>query len=136
MFIQIFCKLMKLSDIVLQNLQSFLVLHFHQIHNLLVQKCLCFKGACKAGISSQILVGNIFHSNHIEILTHTISGNHSPGNLGSLLNIIGSSCGNGMENKLLCCTSACKGSNLILQFFLCHKVMVTIIYLHSISQGT
>ena len=42
-FIQIFCKFMELSDIILKDFQCFLVFHPDKLHNLLIQKSLCLK---------------------------------------------------------------------------------------------
>ena len=43
MLIQIFCKFMELSDIVLKDFQCFLVFHPDKLHNLLIKKSLCLK---------------------------------------------------------------------------------------------
>ena len=47
---------MELADIVLQDLISFLMLLFHQLHNFFVNLSLCLKGAGKRTVSAQILI--------------------------------------------------------------------------------
>ena len=64
---------MKLADIILKDLECLLMLGADKVYNLLVQKCLCLKRACKAGIAAKILVADCFHRNHIKIITHTIA---------------------------------------------------------------
>ena len=73
----------------------------------------CFRRAHQRGISSQILIIHRFHGNHVKFIRHAISRYHGSCDLGCLLDIIGGSCGNRMENNFLCRPSACKGGNLI-----------------------
>ena len=136
MLIQILGNLMKLSYIIRQDLRSLLMLPSYKLHNLLIQKCLRLKRTGKTCISAKILIAHILHGNHIKIIAHTISADHRSGNLGRLLNIIGSTSGNGMENQFFRCTATCKGSDLILQFLLGHQEMFLLIYLHGITQCT
>lgn len=63
------------------------------------------------------LVLNTFHCHHIEIITHTVTGNHTSGKLCRLLNIIGRTSCNGMENQFFRSSSPGKGCNLIFEFF-------------------
>ena len=127
---------MKLSDIVLQDLQCFLMFHLDKFHNFLVQKCLCLERTAQAGISAQILVCHVLHGNHVKVFTHTISGDHRSCKLGRLFNIVGGSGCDGMEDQFLCSTSACKSCDLVLQFLFCHQVMISVIYLHSVTKRT
>ena len=108
----------------------------YKLHNLLIQKRLRLKGTGETCVSAKILIAHIFHGNHVKIITHTIPADHRSGNLGRLLNIIGGTGSNRMEDQLFRCTAACKCSDLILQFFLTHQEMFLFIHLHGISQCT
>ena len=112
------------------------MLLLHQVHYHLVDLGLGLKRTGKGTVSSQILVAHRLHGHHAEFLGHTISGDHSSGKLCSLLDIIGSSCSNRTEDHLLCGSSSCKGSDLIFQLLLRHKIMFSIFYLHGIAQSS
>ena len=57
--------------------------------------------AAQRGVAAQVLVLYGFHGNHAKILVHTIAGDHSPGQLGSLLNVVGGTGGDGVKYNLL-----------------------------------
>ena len=126
---------MKLCNVVFQNLVRLIMLFFHQLNDFLINQCLGLKGAGQGAVASKILVRHALHGNHVKLITHTKSGNHTSCNLGCLLNIIRCACGHRMENQFLCRASAGKGGNLILQFFLRHEEVFSLIYLHSIAQS-
>ena len=128
---------MKLGDIVFQKLIGFIVLFLYQSHHHLINLGLGFRRNGKAGISSKILIMQLFHGYHSHLRIHTVAGYHGSCRLGSSLNIIGSSCSAGMENEFLRTTSAGESGNLIFQFFLRIEIMVSLfLHLHGISQGS
>ena len=53
MLIKVFCKFMKLADILFQYIQRLVMLFSHQIHNFLIEQGLGFKRACQAGVSAR-----------------------------------------------------------------------------------
>ena len=72
MLIEILRQLMKLADVILEDLECLLMLGADKIDNLLVQKCLCLKGACKAGIAAK---GPLEDGHYATIPEHTVAIN-------------------------------------------------------------
>ena len=73
MFIKIFCQFMKLTYVVLKDLKRLLMLGTYKLYHFFIEQCLRFKGAGKTAVSSQILIADTFHRNHVKILTHAIA---------------------------------------------------------------
>ena len=80
----------------------------NQIYYLFINQGLGLKGTGQRAVSAQILVAHLFHGHHIKIITHTVAGDHTSGQLGCLLDIIGGSCCDAVEDQLLGCTAAGK----------------------------
>ena len=83
-FIQVFCQLMQFHDIVLQNLQCFLMLLSYQLDHFFVDQRLCLEGATQGGITAQILVADIFHRHNVKLIAHTVTRHHTPCQYGLL----------------------------------------------------
>ena len=62
----------------------------HQIGDLAVDLSLRLCRTCQRGVATQVLVGDRFHCNHIEIAVHAVARNHCARQLGRLLDVVGS----------------------------------------------
>ena len=110
------------------------MLTLYKLYNLLINLLLCVRRAAKRGVTSEILVRDSLHRNHIELFTHSISGYHGTRKLRRLLYIIGCPCGNLVKDNLLSGTSTCEGRNLVLNLLLVHKVFITLLHLHCVAE--
>ena len=112
------------------------MLGLDQLHHFLVDLPLGLGRAGQGGIAAQILVGDGLQSHHVKVLAHAVAGDHGAGQLGGLLDIVGSTGGDGTEDHFLGSAAARQGSDLVLQLFLAHEVVVALIHLHGVAQGT
>ena len=112
------------------------MLLFHQFNDLVVNFSLSFSRTCQRGVTAKILVGDCFKGNHVEVLIHTVAGDHGTGKAGCLFDIIGSPCCDGAEDNFFSGTTTCKCSNLILNFFFAHQIVIAFIHLHGVTKGT
>ena len=110
------------------------MLSLNQFHNLTVNLILRIRRACQGCVTAKILICHGFHSHHIKVITHTIAGDHGPGNLGCLFNVIGCTGRYLTKYHFLRSTATGKCCNLILQFLLCQKIFVSLLYLHGITK--
>ena len=67
-FIEIFCNIMKLHDILLQNSSFFLMLCPYKFNYLFINVGCCLIGAGKGCVSTQILVADMLKSHHIKLI--------------------------------------------------------------------
>ena len=111
------------------------MLLFYKFNDFVVDLSLSLSRTCKRGITAEVLVCDSLKSNHIEILVHTVAGDHGTGKAGCLLDIIGSTGCNGAKDDFLCGTAACESGNLVLDFFFAHQIMIAFIHLHSVTKG-
>ena len=127
---------MKLGQVILQKLDRFLVLRFYKVDGQGIDLGLCLGRAGKGRIAAQILVCNGFHCNHIESIAHAVAGDHCTGELGCLLDIVGGTGCDGVEDDFLCCAAAGQRCNLICHFFFGHQETFAFLDLHGITKRT
>ena len=112
------------------------MLGLYQLHHLLVDLSLGLGRAGQGGVPSQVLVVHRFQGHHVKVLAHAVPGDHGPGQLGGLLDVVGGSGGNRVEHQLLGGTASGKGGDLVFQLRLVHQVVVALVHLHGVAQGT
>ena len=86
------CKFVELLSVLCQDLYSLLMLLLDKFNDLLIDLSLCLCRACERSVSAEILVLNCLHSDHVEVITHAVAGDHRSRQLGSLLDIVRSTC--------------------------------------------
>ena len=67
----------------------------------------------QGGVAAQVLVGDRLQGHHAEVIAHAVAGDHGTGQLGGLLNIVGGTGGNGVEDQLLRRAAAGEGGDLV-----------------------
>ena len=112
------------------------MLLLYQLHDLSVDLGLSFGGAGKGGVAAQILVGDGFQGDHVKVVAHAVAGDHGAGQLRGLLDVVGSARGDGAECHFLSSAAAGKCGDLVFDLFLTHEIMVALIHLHGVAQGS
>ena len=125
---------MKLADVLLQNLVGPVILLLDDVHGQGVNLALGFAGTVGGIAATQVLILLLVKSDHAKLLRHAKTRDHGPGQLGSLLNIIGCPGGDGGENQLLRRAAAGEGRNFVLNVLLAHEVAVLFLHLHGEAQ--
>ena len=92
-------------------------------------------GADQGGVPAHVLVGDGLQGHHIELVAHAVPGDHGPGQLGSLLDVVGRAGGNGVEDDLFGGTAAGKGGDLVQDLLLAHQVPLLLLHLHGVPQS-
>ena len=111
------------------------MLLLHQGDDLFVDSVLGIGRAGQARISAEILVVDRLQGYHVKVLAHAVAGDHCPGELGCLFDIVGRAGGDRPEDQLLRGPSAGVSRDLVLQFFLVHQIVVVLLHLKGISQS-
>ena len=119
-----------------KDVHRLVMLPLHQLHHLLVDLGLGIGGAGQRGVTPQILVGDGLQRHHTEVVAHAVAGDHGTGQFGGLLDVVGGPGGNRAERHLLGSPAAGKGSDLVLHLLLGHEVVVALLHLHRVAQGT
>ena len=114
---------------------GFLIGMVEKLHHLMIDLCCGIITTVQNCSSAEILVLLCSKSHQSELLRHTILCDHGSGHLGSLLNIIGSTCSNCVKNDLLCSTSTKIAYQHSFQLFLGVKIFFFLRYLHNVTQG-
>ena len=86
-------------------------------YNLPVNLCLGLRRAGQGGVAAQVLIVQRLQSHHIKALAHAIAGNHGPGQLGGLLNVVGGAGGAGAKDHFLSSPAAGKSGDPVFQLF-------------------
>ena len=111
-----------------------LIRNTKQLHNLMVDFCSCIVTAIKHCTTIQILILLSGKTHQTKLLGHTILGDHSTGNLGGLLNIIGSTSCHAVKNDLFSSTSAKISDQHSFQFFLGIQIFLFFRNLHNVTK--
>ena len=112
------------------------MLGLDQLHHLLVDLTLGLGRAGKGSVTAQILVVNGLQCHHVKFIAHAVAGQHGAGQFGGLLDIIGSTGGDGVEHHFFGGTPAGEGGDLVFQLLLVHQVVVALVHLHGVTQST
>ena len=84
-------------------------------------------------IRDRVLVAHGLHRHHAEPVAHAVPGDHGPGKLGGLLDIVGRAGGDGVENQLLRSPPAGEGCDLVERLILAHQDALALSILHALS---
>ena len=119
-----------------QHLFCFLVAVFQDLHHFFIHSRSRHIGTVHSCCLIQILAFCRCQSHQTETLAHTILGYHGSCNVGCPLNIIGSTCCNGVEYDFFCRASAKKPDDHIMQ--LCFGIQILFFFrnLHHITKRT
>lgn len=103
MLVQVFSDFMKLGQVILQKLDRFLVLRFYKVDGQ-VSIWVCVSGEQEREESPpRYWFATVSIGNHIESIAHAVAGDHCTGELGCLLDIVGGTGCDGVEDDFLCC---------------------------------
>ena len=99
--VQVLGDLVQLAAVFNQHLFGFFMLLLDDFHDLIVHCGGCALTAGQAGIAAQVGVVHSLQRDHVEILAHAVTCDHRAGELGRLLDVVGSARGDRAEADLL-----------------------------------
>ena len=94
-----------------------------------------FRRAGQGRIAAEVFIGDRFHGDHVEFVRHAVAGDHGPGQLGRLFDVVRSACRDLVKDDFFGSPAAGEGSNLIFQFFPGQDVFILLVDLHGVAQG-
>ncbi|CAN4049147.1 Selenium metabolism protein YedF, partial [Dysosmobacter welbionis] len=100
LFVQIPGQLVQLLPVLREDSVGLFVLALHQLHHLPVDLRRSLGGAGQGGVAPQVLILHCLQGHHVKVRAHAVPGNHGPGQLGGLLDVIGGAGGGGVEDQL------------------------------------
>ncbi len=136
LLIQILGNLIQLRLVRAKYLQRFSMHLIDKVHNLSVDLRLRLRGACQRRVTAQILVLHSLKSDHTEVVAHTVLGNHLSCEPCRLFDIIRSSGRNTAELDFFRRAATGQRRDLVQQLFSGYKIMISLIYLHRITERT
>ena len=96
--VQILRNLVQFALVVAQKLVGFAVLGLHDLHDFGIDFGCGLFAAGKACVAAEVGVVHGLQGDHVEVLGHAVAGDEGAGQLGGLLDIIGCTGGDGVEN--------------------------------------
>ena len=134
LFIEVLGQFVELGTVFREDADGLGVLFFHERDDLMVDLRLRFGRAGEGGVAAEVLVRDGLERDHVEIRAHAVARDHRAGELGRLLDVVGSARGDRAEADLLGGAAAGERRDLVLHFLACHQVMVALLDLHRVAQ--
>ena len=94
-----------------------------------------FRRASQGRVAAEVFIGDRFHGDHVEFVRHAVAGDHGPGQLGRLFDVVRSACRDLVKDDFFGSPAAGEGGNLVFQFFPGEDVFILLVDLHGVAQG-